>query len=74
MVTVKTEISPLASLGRNDKVSLFGRNDKVSPFGLVDDLFVIPDGAKETLFVISSGAAGGVEKSAAHNRPSISLR
>jgi NDP-sugar pyrophosphorylase family protein len=48
------QISPRASLGRNDKEADLGRNDN-SP--------VIPSGAKESLSVISSGAEGGVEKS-----------
>ena len=82
---VKGEISPLASLGRNDKgASLgrndkgassgrndkdasFGRNDKDASFGRIDIPLVISSGAEKSLSVISSGAAGGVEKSTAHN-------
>ncbi|MBQ9185364.1 MAG: dTDP-glucose 4,6-dehydratase [Bacteroidales bacterium] len=54
------EISPLATLGRNDKLEL-GRNDKLE-LGRNDKL-ELGRNEKDNFSVISSGAEGGVEKS-----------
>ena len=55
------EISPRASLGRNDKEGTLGRNDKEGGLGRNDKEGAL--GGNDGGSVISSGAEGGVEKS-----------
>ena len=67
LVKVQQEISPLATLGRNDKngtpVTTLGRNDKAPAPAPASAPAAVSSGAPVS--VISSGAEGGVEKSQA---------